>query len=258
MSQLFLLSGCIFAGTVLLLVAQLVWAETKQAATAIQDRSSYSPTSPSSLAKERRQRGALMAQQQTEITQVTNVQLQQTDRGLEVILETVDGKQLQVFPTSFSKTYVANIPNAQLAQGKSFRQENPVAGIASIAVTQQEINNIRVTVTGKGDLPIVAVNKGDRALTLTLPEALAKLNKGLGFGAGIFYVDSRAGDLDNSREIPDYTRIDAAFYYEKDNFKAALNFKNLFDIKYFEGVQYRESIFPGIPFTVLGTVSWEF
>ncbi|MBE9167100.1 TonB-dependent siderophore receptor [Pleurocapsales cyanobacterium LEGE 06147] len=81
---------------------------------------------------------------------------------------------------------------------------------------------------------------------------------GLGFGAGIFYVSERAGDLDNSFFVPDYTRVDAAIYYERENFRAALNLKNLFDIRYFEGAQYRESVIPGAPFTVLGTISVQF
>ena len=81
---------------------------------------------------------------------------------------------------------------------------------------------------------------------------------GLGFGAGIFYVGERAGDLDNSFFVDDYTRVDAAVYYERENFRAALNFKNLFDVRYFVGSQDREQVIPGAPFTVLGTVSVEF
>ncbi|WP_317106717.1 TonB-dependent siderophore receptor [Chroococcidiopsis sp. SAG 2025] len=101
------------------------------------------------------------------------MQLQQSDKGLEIILETPDGKSLQVFPTSFGKTFVVNIPNAQLAEGKTFRQENPISGIASIAVTQQGTNSIRVTVTGIRELSKVELGRSDRALTLTLPEAIA-------------------------------------------------------------------------------------
>ena len=81
---------------------------------------------------------------------------------------------------------------------------------------------------------------------------------GLGFGAGIFYVGERAGDLDNSFFVDDYTRVDAAVYYKRENFRAALNFKNLFDVRYFVGSQDREQVIPGAPFTVLGTVSVEF
>ena len=73
-----------------------------------------------------------------------------------------------------------------------------------------------------------------------------------------FYVGERAGDLDNSFFVDDYTRVDAAVYYERENFRAALNFKNLFDVRYFVGSQDREQVIPGAPFTVLGTVSVEF
>jgi iron complex outermembrane receptor protein len=81
---------------------------------------------------------------------------------------------------------------------------------------------------------------------------------GFGFGASIFYVGERAGDLDNCFFVPDYTRVDAAIYYERESFRAALNFKNLFDICYFEGVQGREQVIPGAPFTVLGSISVKF
>ena len=81
---------------------------------------------------------------------------------------------------------------------------------------------------------------------------------GLGFGAGIFYVGERAGDLDNSFFVDEYTRVDAAIYYERANYRVALNFKNLFDVEYIEGTQSRQQVRPGAPFTVLGTVSVEF
>jgi iron complex outermembrane recepter protein len=112
--------------------------------------------------------GGILIAQQSSITQVTAVQLQQTDKRLAIILETPDGRSLQVFPTSFSKTFVANIPNAQLAQGKTFRQENPISGIASIAVTQQGTNSIRVTVTGTRDLPKVEVGRSNGRLNFSL------------------------------------------------------------------------------------------
>ncbi len=80
---------------------------------------------------------------------------------------------------------------------------------------------------------------------------------GLGFGAGIFYVSENAGDIENSFFLDEYTRVDAALYYEKENYRATLNFKNLFDVRYFEG-SGREEITPGDPFTVLGSVSVKF
>jgi len=82
--------------------------------------------------------------------------------------------------------------------------------------------------------------------------------RGLGFGAGVFFVDQRPGDLENSFFLPDYTRVDAAIYYDNGDFRAALNFKNLFDTQYFAGSQNRTAVVPGAPFEVQGTVSWQF
>jgi iron complex outermembrane recepter protein len=54
--------------------------------------------------------------------------------------------------------------------------------------------------------------------------------KGLGFGLGLFYIGERQGSLDNSFTLKDYLRTDAALYYRRDGFKAAINVRNLFDI----------------------------
>ena len=84
------------------------------------------------------------------------------------------------------------------------------------------------------------------------------LLEGLGFGAGVFFVGDRQGDLANSFEVPSYVRTDAAVYYERNNFRAGLNFLNVFDIRYFEGAQNRNIVNPGASFTALGTISWRF
>ncbi|WP_308726779.1 TonB-dependent siderophore receptor [Chroococcidiopsis cubana] len=82
--------------------------------------------------------------------------------------------------------------------------------------------------------------------------------QGLGFGIGFFYVGDRQGDLDNSFTLPSYFRTDAAIFYNRGQFRASLNFNNLFDVDYFESANDDLSVFPGEPFTVQGTVSWEF
>lgn len=83
--------------------------------------------------------------------------------------------------------------------------------------------------------------------------------QGLGFGLGLYYVGDRQGDLDNSYELPSYFRTDAAVYYRRNNWKAALNIRNLFDVEYFAGSDSsRTQIQPGAPFTVLGSFSVEF
>jgi outer membrane receptor protein involved in Fe transport len=80
--------------------------------------------------------------------------------------------------------------------------------------------------------------------------------QGLGAGIGLFYVGDRA-NFDNTYDVPSYLRTDASIFYNRDKFRAALNFKNLFDIEYFES-SLGNRVYYGQPFTVQGTVSWQF
>jgi iron complex outermembrane receptor protein len=83
--------------------------------------------------------------------------------------------------------------------------------------------------------------------------------KGLGFGLGLFYVGERQGDLDNSFALSDYLRTDFSLFYRRDRFKVALNFRNLFNTDYFRASDGSNLfLFRGEPFTVVGSVSWEF
>lgn len=82
--------------------------------------------------------------------------------------------------------------------------------------------------------------------------------QGLGAGFGLFFVGARAGDLTNTYDVPSYVRTDAAIFYKRDRFRVALNFKNLFDINYFESALNSNRVYYGQPFTLQGTVSWQF
>ncbi|MGL5836776.1 MAG: TonB-dependent siderophore receptor [Waterburya sp.] len=81
--------------------------------------------------------------------------------------------------------------------------------------------------------------------------------KGLGLGGGLFLIDEREGDLENTFTLPSYVRTDALIYYRRQNWQAQLNFKNLFDVDYYEGAAFG-SVFPGAPFTVQGSMSFKF
>ncbi|MEM8545238.1 MAG: TonB-dependent receptor [Cyanobacteria bacterium P01_H01_bin.119] len=83
---------------------------------------------------------------------------------------------------------------------------------------------------------------------------------GLGFGIGVNYVDNRFGDNDNSYVLEDYFLTNAAISYRKDNWRAALNFRNLFDVDYIdssEGSRLIENR-PGEGFTFVGSFSIKF
>jgi type IV pilus assembly protein PilQ len=102
-------------------------------------------------------------------TQITDVRLQPSDTGMNLVLTTSSGDRAQVFTTKRGNDLVADIINTQLrlSQGNSFRQDNPAPGIASVAISQLDSNSIRVTVTGSkgtpGSLPII---RGNNQITL--------------------------------------------------------------------------------------------
>ncbi|MBE9170813.1 TonB-dependent receptor [Pleurocapsales cyanobacterium LEGE 06147] len=84
--------------------------------------------------------------------------------------------------------------------------------------------------------------------------------QGLGFGVGFNYVREREGDLENSFEVDSYFLTNAAIFYQRNNWRFALNFENLFDINYIEATSNRRltQIEPGDPFTVIGSISIKF
>ncbi|MCC5606892.1 AMIN domain-containing protein [Nostoc sp. CHAB 5834] len=90
-----------------------------------------------------------------QISQITDVELNPVNGGISIALKTSSGSRPQVFTTKRGKALVADIINAQLRlpQGKSFRQDSPAPGIASVEVNQLDANSIRVTVTGSNNTP---------------------------------------------------------------------------------------------------------
>ncbi len=79
----------------------------------------------------------------------------------------------------------------------------------------------------------------------------------MGFGAGLVFSDDRPIGLPNVLILPSYVRADAALFYRRDGWKVALNFRNLSNTKYQES-QGNFYFVPAAPFTVYGTVSYQF
>ncbi|MBC1220820.1 TonB-dependent siderophore receptor [Nostoc sp. UCD121] len=100
-------------------------------------------------------------------------------------------------------------------------------------------------------------NSANNSFNLWTSYEIQKGNlQGLGAGIGLFFVGDRA-NFGNTYTVPSYLRTDAAIFYNRDRFRVALNFKNLFDIDYFES-SLGNRVYYGQPFTVQGTVSWHF
>ncbi len=126
--------------------------------------------------------------------------------------------------------------------------------IASYAYTDAKVTQDNTTPVGNR---LNGVPENQASLWTTYEIQQGDL-KGLGFGLGLFYVGERQGDLANSFQLKDYLRTDAALYYRRDGFKAAINIRNLFDIDYAEYGSGRTFIQRGAPLTITGSVSLEF
>lgn len=123
-----------------------------------------------------------------EVVQVTGVEVNPTDNGLQVILKTTSGKPLQVLTASYGATFVANIINTQLVpESNSFRSNNPIEGIAAVEVTQQSGNSIRVSVISNAGVPTAEVTQSERGLVLSVAPG----------------ADTRAGTPAPTPETPD-------------------------------------------------------
>lgn len=98
-----------------------------------------------------------ISQATTNVVSVTDVKVNNTDKGIEVILVTPNSQQLSVSPKTEGNSYIVNIPNAQLqlVSGESFQQSKPVAGIALVTVANADANTLRVTVVGETGAPVV-------------------------------------------------------------------------------------------------------
>ena len=100
-----------------------------------------------------------LSQATSDVVSVTDVKVNNTDKGIELILGTANSVELQVRGKTEGNSYIADIPNArlQLASGDSFRQEKPAAGIALITVANVDTSTLRVTVVGEKNAPAVAL-----------------------------------------------------------------------------------------------------
>ncbi|WP_347278147.1 AMIN domain-containing protein [Leptolyngbya sp. FACHB-541] len=106
-------------------------------------------------------------------TQVTNVRLNPSGQGVDVILETRDGDRPQIFTVSQGNTLVADVVNTQLAlqDGNGFLQNSPAPGISSVVVSQLDANSVRVTVTGDAEAPSGQISQGNEGVVLSVSPA---------------------------------------------------------------------------------------
>ncbi len=130
--------------------------------------------------------------------------------------------------------------------------------IASYAYTDAEVSEDETIPIGN-QLPGIPLHNANIWTTYEIQDGNLQ---GLGFGIGFNYIGERQGDFINSFEADNYFLTNAAVFYRRDNWRLALNFKNLFDVNYTSSTSNFGSRTsagsPGEPFTVVGSISVRF
>ena len=202
------------------------------------------------------------------------VKFQTTDNRLRATIAAFHIKKRNVLTGDPLSGFVFSVPTGeQRSQGIEF----DVAGrilpgwdiIANYAYTDARVTEDNVFLVGSR-VPNSALHQGRIWTTYFLQDGPLK---GVGVGLGMFAQGKRNGvfqctDPGNCQapfELPGYARMDAAVYYRKPEFftrtnlLASINFTNVLDQRYFAGTQnFREIIYTGAPFTVIGSVKLEF
>ncbi|PSN17683.1 type II secretory pathway, component HofQ [filamentous cyanobacterium CCP5] len=156
---------------------------------------------------------------------ITGVQLNPTAEGVEIVLDTDGGDLADVFTVSQGNTFRADITSTrlQLADGSSYRQDNPAPGIAAITLAPLDANSVRLIVEGDGQVPVGGFNTGSgNSLVLALqagsqpspPSSLpANLETVPGNGPDIAQVQPEAASPEEAapaEEMPRPVRSDPA------------------------------------------------
>ncbi|NES74852.1 MULTISPECIES: type IV pilus secretin family protein [unclassified Okeania] len=84
------------------------------------------------------------------VTQITQVQLNSAEGGMNIVLVTNNGDRPEVFSVNRDNSFVADIINAQLRipEGNKFRKDSPAPGIKYVEVMQVDANSVRVVIQG--------------------------------------------------------------------------------------------------------------
>jgi len=110
------------------------------------------------------------------LTQITDVQITETDRGLQLTLAAT-APLAEPETSVVGNALIAEIPNAALAlaEGDEFQAANPAAGIALVSVTALPDNQVRVSITGSDAPPEAQIGSEAGNLVLSVVPGIAQV-----------------------------------------------------------------------------------
>ncbi|MEL6441872.1 MAG: TonB-dependent receptor [Cyanobacteria bacterium J06621_8] len=99
---------------------------------------------------------------------VTDIEVRVLDDGIEIILNTDEGKTLQGITSTEDKSLIIDIPNARLELLEPrFVRQNPTEGISQVEVIPLGEEGIRVFISGVEDTPTGEAVSTDQGLTIS-------------------------------------------------------------------------------------------
>lgn len=106
--------------------------------------------------------------QVAQTVQITDVRVESTDAGLQVVLETADGLLAEPITSISGNALILEIPNAVLA-GEGFEEFDPTEGIAVVQVLTLPDGGVEVSITGTDAPPEaqVSADTGNLVLSIT-------------------------------------------------------------------------------------------
>lgn len=96
-------------------------------------------------------------------TEVTNVQLNPTSKGFELVLGTQGDNRPPIFTVNRGNTSISDVSNSllRLSEAGSFQQKDPAPGIKFVEVRQLDPDTVRITVEGIHSAPISETIRND-------------------------------------------------------------------------------------------------
>ncbi|MEO1006847.1 MAG: TonB-dependent receptor plug domain-containing protein, partial [Cyanobacteria bacterium J06638_38] len=106
------------------------------------------------------------------VVKITEIQVQTTTAGIEVIVSTAEGKTVSGITSTVSNDLIIDIANAQLQLSQSlFVRQNPAQGISEVQAIALGENQVRVTISGVEATPTGSVISTAQGLTIRATSA---------------------------------------------------------------------------------------
>lgn len=117
-------------------------------------------------------RNTTVAQGESSLVQLTDIRLELTETGLQIVLEAT-GELATPTTTVSGNALIVEIPEAVLPE--PFQEFAPVTGIALVQATALPGNLVQISITGSDAPPTVAVNVDATNLALTVVPGSASI-----------------------------------------------------------------------------------